>query len=183
MPLTDDAPANLEQLATRSPAGARSFRVWPLTTAACCLAILVTVAALTMDTRVAPLNLGFLEAIEGSEIAQVAVAWLLVFGAFRIDQISAARAQRLQWALAREAEALRVVHVTMRTVSDIVGNCLTELQLLRMEAEGKVSPEVLELFDHSIRVASERLTAIGNLEAFAEKEMALGVGLDMDEKA
>jgi hypothetical protein len=178
MPFTDDALATLERLAARG----RSFRLRPLTTAASSLAILVTVAALTMDTRIARLDLGLFEEIEGSEVAQVAAAWLVVFVAFRIDQISAARAKRLHWALAREAEAIRVVHVTMRTVSDIVGNCLTELQLLRMEAEGKVSPEVLELFDHSIRVASERLTAIGNLEAFAEKEMALGAGLDMDEK-
>lgn len=165
------------------PVPARWFRLLPLTTVASCLAILVTVAALTMDMRIASLERGFLKEIEGSEIAQIAVAWLLVFGAFRIDQISAARSRRLHRALAREAEAIRVVHVTMRTVSDIVGNCLTELQLLRMEAEGKVAPEVLEIFDHSIRIATERLTAIGNLEEFAEKEMALGAGLDMDGSA
>ena len=51
----------------------------------------------------------------------------------------------------RQAEQLRVVHVTMRTVQDIVNNCLNQIQLLRLDAEGLVPEESLVLFDEAIR--------------------------------
>jgi hypothetical protein len=76
------------------------------------------------------------------------------------------------------AEQLGVVHVTMRTVQDIVGSCLTELQLLRTHADGRPPAEALGLFDESILVASAKLKAIEDLEAFSDKQMALGSGLN-----
>lgn len=152
----------------------------PLTKAVSAFAILVTGAALMMDTHLVDLDLGL---FEGSEALQVAASWVLVFVAFRSDQILAARAKALEGEVAREAELIRVVHVTMRSVRDIVGNCLSELQLLRMEAEGKVPAEALAVFDESIQVATSRLCSIEDLEAFAEREMALGPGLDTDPQA
>ena len=77
-----------------------------------------------------------------------------------------------------KAEQLRVVHVTMRTVQDIVNNCLNQLQLLRLDAEGHVSEESLALFDAAIQETSEKLKALGDLEAFAEKKMEIGSFLD-----
>ena len=38
---------------------------------------------------------------------------------------------RMEREAQRQAERLRVVHVTMRTVHDIVNNCLNQLQILR----------------------------------------------------
>lgn len=77
-----------------------------------------------------------------------------------------------------KAEQLRVVHVTMRTVQDIVNNCLNQLQLLRVDAEGHVSEESLALFDAAIRETAEKLKALGDLETFAEKKMQIGNFLD-----
>jgi K+-sensing histidine kinase KdpD len=82
-------------------------------------------------------------------------------------------------ALEMRAEQLRVVQVTMRTVQDIVNNCLNQLLLLRMDAEGRVSPEALETFDQAIKEASSRLNALADLEAYAEKQMEIGTGLDV----
>ncbi len=79
-----------------------------------------------------------------------------------------------------QAERLRVVQVTMRTVQDIVNNCLNQLQLLRLAAESLVPDESLILFDEAIRNASEKLRALGNMEVFAEKLMAAGTGLDVE---
>jgi signal transduction protein with GAF and PtsI domain len=84
---------------------------------------------------------------------------------------------RLEREAQLQAERLRVVHVTMRTVQDIVNNCLNQLQLLRIEAEGKVPDESLVLFDDAIRVASDKLTALGNIHEFTEHHMAVGSGL------
>jgi signal transduction protein with GAF and PtsI domain len=78
-----------------------------------------------------------------------------------------------------QAERLRVVQVTMRTVQDIVNNCLNQLQLLRFAAEGKVPDESLTLFDAAIQDASAQLRALGNMEVFAEKPMEVGTGLDV----
>jgi hypothetical protein len=76
------------------------------------------------------------------------------------------------------AEQLRVVQVTMRSVEDIVNNCLNQLQLLRLEAEGLVPEESLTTFDQAVRDASAKLRALAELQAFAEKQMAIGMGLD-----
>ncbi len=79
-----------------------------------------------------------------------------------------------------QTERLRVVQVTMRTVQDIVNNCLNQLQLLRHAAEGHVPDESVILFDEAIRDASEKLRALGDMEVFAEKRMETGSGLDVD---
>jgi hypothetical protein len=81
---------------------------------------------------------------------------------------------------ALKAEQLRVVHVTMRTVQDIVNNCLNQLQLLRLDADGYVPAESLTLFDDAIQEISTKLKALGDLQAFAEKQMAIGYFLDID---
>ena len=78
-----------------------------------------------------------------------------------------------------QAGQLRVVHVTMRTVQDIVNNCLNQIQLLRLDAEGLVPEESLVLFDVAIQETSARLKALGDLKVFAEKHMAAGGGIDV----
>jgi hypothetical protein len=65
-------------------------------------------------------------------------------------------------------------------VQDIVNNNLTQLQLLRMEAEGLVPNDTLALFDTTIENTATELTALGNMAVFAEKPMAIGgSGLDV----
>jgi hypothetical protein len=68
----------------------------------------------------------------------------------------------------------------MRTVQDVVNNCLNQLQLLRFSAEGHVPEESLVLFDEAIREASAKLRAIADIKTFTEKRMAVGPGLDFD---
>jgi hypothetical protein len=67
----------------------------------------------------------------------------------------------------------------MRTVQDIVNNCLNEIQLLRLDAEGLVPQEFLELFDKAVQDTSARLKELGDLKVFAEKQMAVGSGLNV----
>jgi hypothetical protein len=66
----------------------------------------------------------------------------------------------------------------MRTVQDVVSNALMSLYLFRMEAEPKVSPESLELFDQIIAETAAKLKAIADLETFGETPMAAGMGVD-----
>jgi hypothetical protein len=67
----------------------------------------------------------------------------------------------------------------MRTVQDIVNNNLNQLQVLRLEADGRVPDETLTLFGETIQDTAAQLTALANMEVFAEKPMVSGPGLDV----
>jgi hypothetical protein len=86
-------------------------------------------------------------------------------------------------ALQLQAEQLRVVRVTMRTVQDIVNNCLNQLLLLRLDAESHVSAESIKAFDQAIQDAASQLKALADLDAYAEKQMEVGTALDVGETA
>ncbi len=82
-----------------------------------------------------------------------------------------------------QEERLKVLKATMRTVQDIMGNFLNNLQLFQMEAEAKnaLKPESLELMSSIIQDTSSRLTKLGDLESIHEKPMAGGtVGIDYE---
>jgi signal transduction protein with GAF and PtsI domain len=110
----------------------------------------------------------------------------LLFSADEVRMVATAAAQlspivsdaRMEREGQLQAERLRVVHVTMRTVHDIVNNCLNQLQLLRLHAEGHVPEESLMLFDQAIHTASAQLKALGDMQEFTEKRLEIGIGLD-----
>jgi len=99
-------------------------------------------------------------------VAIVALGWLLQ------------RERRRNLERALQAERLRVVRVTMRTVQHVVNNSLNQLQGLRFEAEGHVPSESVASFDATIHDTFAKLAVLGNLPAYAEKPMESGVGLD-----
>jgi hypothetical protein len=155
--------------------GAMKWR-FSLTFAALAVGAAALAAAVVGHLNLIELPLGVVARIEQDEIDDLVTVWLLVGVAFLFDQVNFTRRAN---SLARlEAERLRVVHVTMRTVQDIVNNGLNQLQLLRFDAEGHVPQESLALFDDAIRETVTRLTALGDLEAYAEKQMVVGSGLD-----
>jgi len=69
---------------------------------------------------------------------------------------------------AREAERLRVVHVTMRTVQDIVNNCLNQLSS-SIGRRGPRAGGIADAFDEAIHNASAKLKALGDRKKFTEK--------------
>jgi K+-sensing histidine kinase KdpD len=99
-------------------------------------------------------------------VAIVALGWLLQ------------RERRRGLERALQAERLRVVHVTMRTVQHVVNNSLNQLQGLRFDAEGHVPSEVVASFDATIHDTFAKLAVLGNIPAYAEKPMESGIGLD-----
>jgi hypothetical protein len=141
------------------------------------IAVLISVAAIVWHINVFAFPGVGLIGIEESEAGEVAIAFLLIVPAFFIDRVVAReRAHDVSF----QAEQLRVVRVTMRTVQDIVNNNLNQLQLLRLEADGCVPIDTLALFDTTIQDTAAQLTALGNMKAFAEKPMASGSGLDLE---
>jgi hypothetical protein len=124
-----------------------------------------------------PFGLPGLLAASGLRLVVVSVI-ALVFARQSDHERALRHEMELRHAFELQREQLRVVHVTMRTVHDIFNNCLNQLQLLRMDAEGRVPNESLELFDAAVRDAAARLKALGDMPAFAETPMAIGPGLD-----
>jgi hypothetical protein len=156
----------------RSPGRALQFKV---SLAAFLLAIAATLALASLHVSVINLNLRFLESIEQNQIDELATIWLLAAGAAGLE-IRHRRRFRM------ETERIHVLRATMRTVYDVVGNRLNELQLLRMEAEGLVSAEALSVFDEAIRSMMDQLRALTELNRFAERPMVFGPGLDFDNR-
>lgn len=149
---------------------------YPYTSVAVALAFMVLLAAAFWQINVFTLPGVDLIGIEQSEVGEVLIAFLLVIPAFFVDRV-VGRQRMLEHRL--QAEQLRVLRVTIRTVQDIVNNNLNQLQLLRLEAEGLVNDEALFRFDAIIQDTATRLTAIGNMTVFSEKAMASGIGLDV----
>jgi K+-sensing histidine kinase KdpD len=159
---------------------------FPLTLAAIVFAVIVVAAALIGHVNVFKIPILVVSRFEQSEIGDVVTALVLVVVALVVDNMRAALREEREAKrkieereAERQAEQLRVVHVTMRTVQDIVNNCLNQIQLLRLDAEGHVPEESLSLFDEAIQETTTKLSELGNLEAFAEKQMAIGSGLDV----
>jgi hypothetical protein len=150
---------------------------FPFTCAAVCFAVVVVVAALIGDVNLIEVPSAVMNRIEQHEVDDIFTVLALVIVAQVADNFRAARRQKTE--AKRQRGQLRVVHVTMRTVQDIVNNGLNQLQLLRVDAEGLVPEESLVLFDKTIQETSAKLKALGNLEVFVEKQMAAGSGLNV----
>jgi hypothetical protein len=151
----------------------------PYTSVALALAVLVLVLGVVWHINVFSVPGAGIVGLEETEIGEIGIAFLLVMPAFFVDRV-VSRQRRHEAQL--QAEQLRVLRVTMRTVQDIVNNSLNQLQLLRIEAEGIVPDDTLTLFDQTIRNTTAQLTALGNMDAFAEKSMASGSWLDVGTK-
>jgi uncharacterized membrane protein len=153
---------------------------FPYTSVAVALAIAALVAGVFWNINVFAIPGADIIGIEQNEIGEIVIAFLLVIPAFFVDRlVGAQRRHEAQM----QAEQLRVLRVTMRTVQDIVNNNLNQLQLLRLEAEGQVPAETLRQFDETIRDTAAQLAALGNMQVFAEKPMASGSGLDVSTSA
>jgi PAS domain S-box-containing protein len=76
-----------------------------------------------------------------------------------------------------QGERLRILKATMRTVQDIVGNALMNLQLFRFDAEQFVPPQALEQFDKIVTETADKLKALGDLDHVVETDMAMGTGI------
>jgi PAS domain S-box-containing protein len=77
-----------------------------------------------------------------------------------------------------QSQRLRIFRATMTTVHDIVNNFLSHMQLIRLEAEGRLSEETLALFDRLIDENAKELRVLGDLETIREKELAIGTGIE-----
>jgi len=82
-----------------------------------------------------------------------------------------------------QEEKLKILKATMRTVQDITGNFLNNLQYFTFEiSENKtLSPESIKKLDELIHDTARRINKLGNLEEVREKKMAGDmIGIDYE---
>lgn len=83
-----------------------------------------------------------------------------------------------------QLEKMSILKATMRTVLDIVGNFLNNMQLVRLKIESKqqmTEAEINEL-ECSIHDTAEKLKKLADVGAIKEKEMAGGLpGIDFED--
>lgn len=77
-----------------------------------------------------------------------------------------------------QLQRMRVFKATMRTVQEIVNNLLQTLQLVHLEAEAELPPDMLTVVNGMIQEAAVKLKALGDLETVTEKQMAIGLGIE-----
>jgi len=83
-----------------------------------------------------------------------------------------------------QLEKMSILKATMRTVLDIVGNFLNNMQLVRLKIESKqqLSESEIDELEHSIHDTAEKLRELANVESIKEKEMAGGLpGIDFED--
>jgi hypothetical protein len=150
------------------------LRRFAYTSVALALALLVVVIALIWDVNELDLPGVDSMGIEPNEADAIVIACLLVIPPFFIDRaVTRQRAHEAQLL----AEQLKVLHMTMRTVQDIVSNALMSLYLFREEAEPNVSPHALALFDQIVGETAAKLKAIADLEVVNATQMTIGAGI------
>jgi hypothetical protein len=125
----------------------QSLRWFPFTFLAVVLAVVIVSAALIGDINLIEMTISILNRIEQSEVDDSVTACVLVVAAVLVDGTRGIRRAKRDTdrVTERQAEQLKEVHVTMRTIQDIMNNCLNQLQLLRLDAEGHVPHESLEV--------------------------------------
>ena len=115
---------------------------FPTTFVGLIIASILVLSAL-LGNDLVKLDLKFIESIQQHEVDDILTAFLIILVSLIIDEIRIARAHR------REAETmeakLRTLKATMRTVQDLVNNCLNGLQLFRLEAEEAVPADSLRI--------------------------------------
>lgn len=82
-----------------------------------------------------------------------------------------------------QEERLKILKATMRTVQDITGNFLNNLQFIQLEIEKDktLSTDSIRMLDELTREASLRIKKLSDLEEIREKRMAGGaMGIDYE---
>jgi hypothetical protein len=120
-----------------------------------------------------------LDVLEGLDAGEICVVLFTLLGLLLDLAIDNRRQSQL--ALVR-AQKLHVLKATMRTVHDLIGNFLNNLQFFRMEAEDALSTESLAAFDELVKDTASKLKILGDLEEVHEKQGATGPVIDYEEQ-
>jgi hypothetical protein len=143
------------------------------------LAVALVLTASLAKVDLVKVNLKLLDGIEKNEVDDLVSGFTLIFVCLLIDRILSVRRKRREAEI--EAQKLRTLKATMRTVQDIVNNFLNNLLLFEMEAAAVMPLGSLEPLEQLIQETFRKLKSLGDIESVREKPLASGVGIDYTE--
>ncbi len=113
--------------------------------------------------------------LESYQVDEIVTGIFLVLAGVTIDLLSIKRERERREEIFQHR--LRVLRSTMRTVMDIVGNFLNQLQLFHMQAERcKDFPsESVEMLNLMIHETGSRLKTLGNFQDTPERDIGAGL--------
>ena len=162
------------------------LRRYPATTTGILVGAALVVAAFA-NINVFDVSIPVLYHIHRNGADELAAGLLLIAAGICVDLLSRARMRKREAEVRAQlheaeiqAQRLRVLKATMRTVQDIVGNFLQGMQLFLIEAPSSMPEKSLAMIDDLIQGTATKLRALSNLRSTPETEMASGVGIDYE---
>jgi hypothetical protein len=135
-------------------------------------ASIVLTCAFGANIDLLKVGLWTVERFSASRVDDIAAAVILVTSGLVVDRLR--RERQFRVAAIVQAQRLRVLKATMRTVQDIVNTYLNSAQLIELEAGDALSPGTLRLLNAATRDTAMKLSALGNLASTPEIEMVAG---------
>jgi hypothetical protein len=143
---------------------------------------LATIEILT-NIDIVKIDLVFLESIERHRADDILCGITLVIVGLAIDRVLSHQRRRKRQQDEIEAQRLRTLKATMRTVHDIVNNFLNNLMLFEIPAQDDAPHSSLNTIEELIQHTSQELRALGDVESVVEQSLAIGIGIDYPRKA
>jgi hypothetical protein len=138
------------------------------------LAIVMILIATLTNVDLINLNLKLLNGIEKNEIDDLLIAGALICVGLTIDLWQRRKRQQAEI----DAQKLRTLKATMRTVQDIVNNFLNNLLLFQMDAAAVMPHGSLDSIEELSQQTYQKLKALGDLESVRETPLATGAGIE-----
>ena len=148
------------------------------TAAAAVLGIALILTAALTNIDLVKLNLKLLDGIEKNEVDDIVSSLTLIFVGLTMDRVFSHQRRLRRQHAEIEAQKLRTLKATMRTVQDIVNNFLNTLMLFEIAANGDMPHGSLETIEELIQDTSQKLKALGDLDSVVENSLAVGIGIE-----
>ena len=151
------------------------MRLWRATLIASGLALGLVLTAHVTKIDLVKLDLRVLETIERHEIDDIFSGLCLVLLALPVDLAYRRKRQKAEL----EAQKLRTLQATMRTVHGIVNKFLDDLLLFELEVQHKVPSRSLDRLDELIRDTHEKLKTLAEVRSVPERSLAPGTSIEL----
>jgi len=156
----------------------KTLHRFPVTGFATVLAAILTLLSLFTHFDLFTFLLEVCSRIRSYEMDKLAIPVIVILVGFFIDQTIVRPREEREAEI--QAQRLRVLKATMRSVHHIVNNFLNSLQLFRLDAEDTLPQESLDLLDELVQETSAKLQVLGDLETTPEKPTPIGICIDYD---
>jgi hypothetical protein len=130
----------------------------------------VLASSISLTAIVAGIDLIKLDEVEKIDVDDAVSGFVLILAGMTIDGWR--RRKHHQEEI--EAQRLRTLKATMRTVQDIVNNFLNSLMLFEIPAKEDMSHGSSTTVEELIQDTSQQLKALGDVESVVEHSLAIG---------